>query len=158
MQPNEAPAQAARRARASTSNSERPGFLRGAVREGIERISERIGTVQIPKVLDRRDRVKRELRAIPERMQRIANQAQLVLELIDDYRDGSYRAIRWSSLAIAAATLLYSVSPSDVVPDILPILGQLDDAIVIAIGMRIIRRDLENYCRHKGYSPSKYFD
>jgi uncharacterized membrane protein YkvA (DUF1232 family) len=128
-----------------------------AWQRGAERVGERIGARQIPKLLDRRDRVKRELRAIPDRMQKVANQASLVLELIDDYRDGSYREIPWRSLAIASAALLYSVSPSDVVPDVLPVLGQLDDAIVIALAMRIIRSDLARYCRHKGYALEKYF-
>jgi len=129
----------------------------GAWRQAAERLGERIGARQIPKVLDRRDRVKRELRAIPERMQKVANQASLVLELIDDYRGGSYRSIPWRSLAVASGALLYSVSPGDVIPDVLPVLGQLDDAIVLAVAMRIIRGDLERYCRFKGYALDKYF-
>lgn len=127
-------------------------------REGAERVSERIGERQLPKLLDRKDRVKRELHTIPERMQKVTNQAGLVLELLDDYRDGSYRAIPWRSLAVAVAALLYSVSPSDVVPDFLPLLGQLDDAVVLALAMNAIRRDLERYARYKGYPSNKYFD
>jgi uncharacterized membrane protein YkvA (DUF1232 family) len=123
----------------------------------LEKFSERIGERQIPLLLDRRDRVKRELRSIPERMLKLANQASLVLELLDDYRDGTYREIRWRSLAVAAAALLYSVSPSDVVPDFLPVLGQLDDAFVLGLGMHMIRGDLQAYVRFKGYDPAKYF-
>lgn len=133
------------------------GPVRSAFQGLVERVSERIGERQIPKVLDRRDRVKRELQTIPERMQKLTNQASLVLELIDDYRDGSYRAIPWRSLAVAAGALLYSVSPGDVVPDFVPVLGSLDDAFVLGLAMRIIRSDLERYCRFKGYELEKYF-
>lgn len=132
-------------------------LFRAALREGAERVSERVGARQIPLLLDRRDRVKRELRSIPERMQKVTNQAGLVLELIDDYRDGTYRSVPWRSLAIAAGALLYSVSPSDVIPDFVPVLGQLDDAVVIAGAMFLIRRDLRRYIRFKGYSMEKYF-
>lgn len=132
-------------------------LFRAALREGAERVSERVGARQIPLLLDRRDRVKRELRSIPERMQKVTNQASLVLELIDDYRDGTYRSIPWRSLAIAAGALLYSVSPNDVVPDFVPVLGQLDDAVVIAGAMFLIRRDLKRYIKFKGYSMEKYF-
>jgi uncharacterized membrane protein YkvA (DUF1232 family) len=132
-------------------------LFRAALREGAERVSERIGARQIPLLLDRRDRVKRELRSIPERMQKVTNQASLVLELIDDYRDGNYRSIPWRSLAIAAGALLYSVSASDVIPDFVPVLGQLDDAVVIAGAMFLIRKDLQRYVRFKGYAMEKYF-
>jgi uncharacterized membrane protein YkvA (DUF1232 family) len=133
-------------------------LFRVVLREGAERVAERFSARQIPKLLDRRDRVKRELRSIPDRMQKLTNQAALVLELLDDYRDGTYRAIPWRSLAVAAGALLYSVSPSDVVPDFVPVLGQLDDALVIGVAMYLIRRDLKLYVRFKGYPLEKYFD
>lgn len=131
---------------------------RDAVSNAAERVAERIGERQIPKVLDQRERVKGELRAIPQRIQKLANQADLVLELIDDYRSGAYREISWRSLAMAAAALLYSVSPGDVVPDFLPLVGSMDDALVIGLTMRMLRKDLERYCRFKGYAVEEYFD
>lgn len=144
-------------ASASSKNSRIPAPIKSLFRTAVERVSERIGERQIPKVLDRRERVKRELRAIPERMQKVTNQAQLVLELIDDYRDGTYREVPWRSLAVAAAALLYSVSPGDVIPDVIPWIGQIDDAFVLGLAMRIIQTDLEAYCRFKGYALEKYF-
>jgi uncharacterized membrane protein YkvA (DUF1232 family) len=144
-EPAQAPASAAR------------GFWSKALHHASERISQRIGRQQIPKLLDQRERVRRELRAIPERMQKITNQASLVLDMVDDYAEGRYRAISFTSLAIAGGALLYSVSPGDVVPDVLPVLGQLDDALVIGVAMRLIRRDLRSYCEFKGYDPHKYF-
>jgi uncharacterized membrane protein YkvA (DUF1232 family) len=123
----------------------------------VEGYAAKLGAVKIPKLLSQRERVRRELRAIPERMQKITNQASLVMEMIDDYMDGKYRAISWTSLLVAAGALLYSVSPGDVVPDVLPVLGQLDDAFVVALAMRVIRRDLQRYIEHKGYALDKYF-
>lgn len=134
------------------------GKLKAVVRERGERLAERIGQQQIPKVLDRRESVARELRAIPQRIQKLSNQASLVLELIDDFRAGRYREVPWRSIAIAAGALLYSVSPGDVVPDVVPLVGSIDDAIVLGVAMRLIRGDLERYLRHKGYSYEKYFD
>lgn len=131
--------------------------LRAAVERRVERIAERIGKRQLPRVLDQRERVKRELRTIPERMQKTTNQAALVLELIDDYVAGTYREVPYRSLAIAAVALVYSVSPGDIVPDIVPLLGHIDDAFVITIAMRLVQKDLERYARFKGYESTKYF-
>jgi uncharacterized membrane protein YkvA (DUF1232 family) len=125
--------------------------------KAVEGYAAKLGAVKIPQLLSQRERVRRELRAIPDRMQKITNQASLVLEMIDDYMDGTYRAISWTSLVVAAGALLYSVSPGDVVPDVLPVLGQLDDALVVAVAMRLIRRDLQRYIEHKGYARDKYF-
>ncbi len=123
----------------------------------IESYAAKLGAVKLPKLLSQRELVRRELRSIPERMQKITNQATLVMEMVDDYMDGKYRAISWTSMVVAGGALLYTVSPGDVVPDVVPVLGQLDDAFVVGLAMRLIRRDLERYVEHKGYERARYF-
>ncbi len=122
-----------------------------------ERTAKRLGLKYITKVLDQRERVRKELSSVPVRMQKLTNQATLVLELIDDFRADRYRKIPWTSIAVAGGALLYSVSPGDVIPDFLPAIGQLDDVLVIGIALRVIRKDLRAYLDFKGYDPSKYF-
>lgn len=95
---------------------------------------------------------------IPKRMQRAANQAQLVLELLEDVKAGRYRELPWRSVAIASAAVLYTVSPADVIPDVIPLLGTLDDITILTVSVRLIRRDLRAYCRYKGYPEEDYFD
>jgi len=95
--------------------------------------------------------------AVPEGMHRVANQTRLVLELIDDFRDGTYREVSWRSIALLTGGILYSVSPADVVPDVLPIIGQLDDLVILAIVTRLVHGDLRDYCRFKGYDERDYF-
>ena len=133
------------------------GRLASALIVSAEKLSERLADRYVPMLEKRKERFSRELRKIPDRMQRVTNQARLVLELIDDFDSGKYRTVPWHTIAVAAAALLYSVSPSDVLPDVLPVLGAIDDIAVIALAMRIIRRDLEAYCRFKGYDPNEYF-
>jgi uncharacterized membrane protein YkvA (DUF1232 family) len=121
-------------------------------------LAERLAPQYLKKMLPRADVVRSELRAIPERMQRLANQAQLMLELVDDFRAGSYRAVAWRTLAIAGGALLYSISPTDVIPDFIPGAGALDDALVLGIAIRLVQKDLIKYCEYKGYDPSEYFE
>jgi uncharacterized membrane protein YkvA (DUF1232 family) len=95
--------------------------------------------------------------ALPDRMQRTANQTRLVLELLEDARNGAYHDLSWYSVPVAAAALLYAVSPTDVVPDLIPLLGGIDDVALVALAVRLLQRDLRAYCRFKGYPEEQYF-
>lgn len=101
--------------------------------------------------------VKATLGNLPDRMHLLANQTSLILELVNDYRSGTYRDIPWKSLSVGAAGLLYVLSPIDVIPDFLSGIGIVDDMLVLSVVSRAIRSDLEKYCAFKGYAPSDYF-
>jgi uncharacterized membrane protein YkvA (DUF1232 family) len=60
-------------------------------------------------------------------------------------------------MALLAGAVLYTVSPTDVVPDLVPFLGALDDLAVLAVATRLLRKDLEEYARFKHYSVQAYF-
>jgi uncharacterized membrane protein YkvA (DUF1232 family) len=95
--------------------------------------------------------------AVPDRMQRTANQTRLVLQLLEDVRHGTYHDLSWYSVPVAAAALLYAVSPADVIPDAIPLLGAIDDVVLVALAVRLLQRDLRAYCRFKGYPEEQYF-
>jgi uncharacterized membrane protein YkvA (DUF1232 family) len=101
--------------------------------------------------------LQRSVQALPDRMERTARQTRLVLELLADVRNGSYHQLSWYSVPIAAAALLYAVSPADVIPDVIPLLGGIDDVVLVALAVRLLQRDLRAYCRFKGYSEEQYF-
>lgn len=122
-----------------------------------ERLAKRVGIPKLLLLLRNRKAISNELRAIPRRMQLITNQARLVIDLVEDFRSGSYRQVSWVSIAVAAACLVYVVSPGDVVPDAIPILGTLDDMVLVTMAMHFLEKDLRAYCRHKGYIESDYF-
>lgn len=122
-----------------------------------ERIAKRVGIPKLLLMARNRAAISRELGAIPRKMQLITNQARLVIELVEDFRSGAYREVSWVSIAVAAACLVYAVSPADVVPDAVPFLGALDDMVVITLAMHFLEKDLRAYARHKGYTESDYF-
>ena len=52
----------------------------------------------------------------------------------------------WYAKAIAAAVVAYALSPIDLIPDFIPVLGYLDDLVIVPAGIlltvRLIPADL----------------
>jgi len=46
----------------------------------------------------------------------------------------------WYAKVIALAVVAYAVSPIDLIPDFIPVLGYLDDALVLPLGLWLTRR------------------
>ncbi len=67
--------------------------------------------------------------------------------LIRAYFRRQYTAIPWQSLVLSIAAVIYFVSPIDVLPDLIPIAGILDDATVIGFVIAAIRSDMEKFLR-----------
>lgn len=70
---------------------------------------------------------------------------KILFSLIQDYWSGGYREVPWTTIAAAVAALLYVLSPIDLVPDFIPVVGLLDDALVIALCLAAIDSDLQDY-------------
>ena len=49
-------------------------------------------------------------------------------------------ATPWYAKAMAAAVVLYAFSPIDLIPDFIPVLGYLDDVILVPLGIWIVLR------------------
>lgn len=123
----------------------------------LDRLYERFDRRYVIRLLASRERLLDDLQTIPGRMEKVTRQVELVLELARDYHDGTYRALPWYSLAGAVIGLLYAINPADLVPDAVPILGSVDDIIVLALVTRLLRKDLVEYCTFKGRDPAQYF-
>ena len=68
-----------------------------------------------------------------------------MIRLIRDYHRAEYRDISEQNLRIIIAAILYFVSPFDVIPDWVPVLGHIDDAFVIALALKSVRLDLDTF-------------
>lgn len=48
--------------------------------------------------------------------------------------------VPWLAKAVAAATAAYALSPIDLIPDVIPVLGYLDDLILVPLGLALALR------------------
>ncbi|MCI0353842.1 MAG: DUF1232 domain-containing protein [Acidobacteria bacterium] len=68
-----------------------------------------------------------------------------VLRLLRAWNRGQYPGLRWATILSSLAALIYFLNPFDLLPDIFPIFGYLDDATIVAWVLHSIRNDLENF-------------
>lgn len=67
---------------------------------------------------------------------------QTLLRFLKAWRRRDYREISWRALLYSAAAVLYFVNPFDIVPDIVPLTGFVDDFAVITFALNAIQKDL----------------
>lgn len=78
-----------------------------------------------------------------------------------------YKSTPWYAKAILGLTLIYALSPVDLIPDFIPILGYLDDVILlpslIALAIKMIPKSVVEECRKeseelwKNGKPNKWY-
>ena len=58
---------------------------------------------------------------------------------------GKYKQLPWRSALSITAFTLYLVSPFDVIPDFIPMLGLLDDLFLLGWMLKLIQKDVTNF-------------
>ena len=69
--------------------------------------------------------------------------------LIKDCINGRYRQLPFWMIAAIACALIYIINPLDLLPDVIPILGLIDDVLVLFLCISLLRMDLNKYRRWK---------
>jgi uncharacterized membrane protein YkvA (DUF1232 family) len=65
--------------------------------------------------------------------------------LLSAWATRRYRVMPWRSLGILALVLLYIVSPVDIIPDMIPGFGVVDDTAMLLLFVRSLLRDARSF-------------
>lgn len=98
----------------------------------------------IKRVMEKADNIKQTFESKGP-LGRFLRDAKLMMALLRDYRNGTYREIPWYALSAVAAALLYVLSPLDFIPDVIPILGYTDDALMMSVCLLLVEHELDDY-------------
>ena len=111
----------------------------------------------VEKTLENEQKINEKAKKVPRKFTKMINQLKLFMELLKDYSKGDYREIPWGTVSVIVAAIAYFVAPIDLLPDILPMVGFLDDALLFTTAIGFIQDDLKHYCVWKGKDPEQYF-
>ena len=78
-------------------------------------------------------------------LERFAKDLILFMSLIKDYYKGNYRDIPYKTISAGVVGLLYTLNPIDIIPDFIPFIGHIDDALVLTFCLKLIEKDLQKY-------------
>lgn len=110
------------------------------VKEGAQKVTEK----DIEKVVTKSEDIEEKFKARGP-LKRFIEDYRVLAALVRDYRAGNYRQALYGTIAAVVFALLYVFNPLDLIPDVLPIIGVVDDASVITACLMLIERDLSKY-------------
>ena len=72
------------------------------------------------------------------------NDFKVLVRMAKDIMAGRYKVNTWNA-SIIVATIIYVVSPIDAIPDIIPVLGWLDDVTIVGYALSKLSEELKRY-------------
>ena len=65
--------------------------------------------------------------------------------MVRSWAKGDYKNISTSSIIAVVAALIYFVNPLDLIPDFIPIVGQIDDIFIIGYLIKTVNKEIERF-------------
>ncbi len=94
------------------------------------------------KVMDNQSKIEQIMQN--ETLNKYIDDVKLYFKMLADIFTGKYKQVPVGTIAAIVGTLLYVLSPVDLLPDFLPG-GFVDDAGIVALCLSFTKRDLEEY-------------
>ena len=82
-------------------------------------------------------------------LKKIREDLRLLYDYISEVVHGKYKDYSAASLSLALAAIIYVISPLDIMPDILPFTGYIDDIAIVTWAMTKMNKELEKYKESK---------
>ena len=79
----------------------------------------------------------------------------LGFSMLKYYVKGDYKQVPWRTIAVLVGALAYVVSPLDLIPDVIPVIGWSDDCLALAGALAFAKMDLDEYKAWKASRPDR---
>lgn len=89
-------------------------------------------------------RLEEKLKIVPVAGETLSNVPVLV-SMVRSYACGDYPDVPIGTMIAIVSALIYFLSPIDLIPDSLPVIGYVDDTAVIATCLKLAQSDVDEY-------------
>ena len=80
-----------------------------------------------------------------EAFYKIQDSVIALTRMLKSWMQGDYKNISTKSIIAVVAALIYFVNPLDLIPDFIPIIGQLDDIFVLGYLIKMLNKEIERF-------------
>ena len=83
-----------------------------------------------------------------------------VFRMIKLYYKGEYK-MKFTDILLPALALIYVISPIDIIPDFVPVIGALDDLAILALAIPLLMKEVDKFLlweSQKGNPDTKIID
>jgi uncharacterized membrane protein YkvA (DUF1232 family) len=132
----------------SNANDTRKNKLDRIDEDYVESGAKRVDQEDIQEVVERADEIRDKFeRKGP--LGRFVEDGKLFVAMTRDYWHGNYREVPYWAIAAVVFTLGYVVTPIDLIPDFIPVVGYVDDAAVMSVCLLMVEEQIFKYKRWK---------
>ena len=117
-------------------------------KKSVERGRENKTEDDLKRVLDKKKKIEGKFKGSGP-LGRFISEVKLLFSICSDYYNGNYREVPWHTIAAIIFALAYVLSPIDLIPDFIPGIGLVDDALIVAACLALVEQDLTQYAEWK---------
>ena len=110
------------------------------IKAGAQKVTEK----DVEKVVNKSEEIQKKFSAHGP-LARFIEDGQLFIAIVKDYWNKRYRQVPYGVIASIVFTLIYVLNPFDLIPDVLPIIGEVDDVAVMGACLMLVEKDLHKY-------------
>ena len=135
-----------------TSEERKAPITKEQATDIITKEAQKVTPKDVEKVLNKSEEIRRQFESEGP-LAKFVDDCKLLIVAVKDYWHGKYKRIPYWTIAAIVVALLYVLNPFDLIPDFIPIFGQIDDAAVVAACLLLVRQDLQKYKKWKIENP-----
>ena len=129
-------------------------FTEAQAEEILGEYAGKVGADEVKETLGKEDEIKKLFKRVKV-LAKYFNDLCEIFELLRDRVTGNYKETPWTTIAALTGALIYVLSPLDLIFDFLPVIGFLDDAVVIGLAIKLAQSDLAKYRAWKASRKEK---
>ena len=121
-------------------------FAEKQAREELEK-----GFGEAEKLLKDTDKLERVLQRLEEKLNTLPKVGEhlakipVMISLVRSYVKKEYTELPIGTIVAIVSAIIYTVNPFDFIPDTIPVIGHLDDALVITMCVKLVDTDIQEY-------------